>query len=169
MTSRWFLLAPLIALFGGVFAVIGAIFEEALHYSFFGPFIVAPIVEEALKPSGVYLLLAKWPYVLRSRIYTAYLAALGGLVFAAIENALYLWVYIEDPDTTTIMVRWIAGPILHMGCSFIVGFGINEKLLASVKGEVPLLSGNKKFFIIPMVIHGLYNTVAVILWAIMGE
>lgn len=168
MPSRWFLLAPSIAMAGGIFAVVGAIVEELLYMSLVAPFIAAPIIEEALKPSGVYLLMAKWPHALRSQVYTAFLASLGGLVFAVIENILYLKVYIDEPTTDIILIRWIAGTTLHMSCSFIVGLGINERLLASVKGEIPLLSGNKKFFIIPMVIHGLYNTMAVILWAIMG-
>lgn len=168
MPNRWLLLAPLIAMAGGIFAIVGAFIEETLHYSIVAPFVVAPIIEEALKPSGVYLLLVKWPKALRSRLYTAFLAALGGLVFAVIENILYLKVYIEDPTTTIIIIRWTLGVALHMGCSFIVGFGINERFLASIKGEIPLLSGNKKFFIIAMVIHGLYNTTAVVLWAIMG-
>lgn len=168
MSARWLLLAPLVAMAGGVFAIVGAFIEESLHYSIIAPFVAAPIIEESLKPSGVYLLLVKWPKALRSRLYTAFLAALGGLVFAVIENILYLKVYIEDPTTTVVVIRWSFGIMLHMGCSFIVGFGINDRLLASIKGEVPLLSGNKKFFIIPMVIHGLYNAMAVILWAIMG-
>jgi len=52
---------------------------------------------------------------------------------------------------------------MHMACSFILGFGINQKLLASVRGEIPLLKGNKKFFIIPMVMHSLFNIMAVFL------
>lgn len=168
MPSKWRLLTLLIAMAGGVFAVVGAFIEEALHGLFFAPFVAAPIIEEALKPSGVYLLLAKWPNTLRSQAYTAFLAALGGLLFAVIENILYLEVYIPEPTHAVVLVRWSAGLTMHMLCSFIVGFGINQRLLASARGEVPFLSGNKKFFVIAMVIHSLYNVTAVTVWVILG-
>jgi RsiW-degrading membrane proteinase PrsW (M82 family) len=51
---------------------------------------------------------------------------------------------------------------MHSLASFIVGFGINKRLLASVRGEVPLLSGNKKFFITAVVLHAIYNIAAVV-------
>ena len=168
MPSKWRLLAPLIAMAGGVFAVGGAFLEEVLHASIFAPFVAAPIIEEAVKPAGVYLLLAKWPDTLRSQTYTAFLAALGGLFFAVIENILYLKVYIPEPTHTIVVVRWSGGLTMHMLCSFIVGFAINQRLLASMRGEVPFLSGYRKFFIIPVVIHSLYNVVAVIVWSILG-
>jgi hypothetical protein len=47
--------------------------------------------------------------------------------------------------------------------SFILGFGINQKLLSLVRGETPLLKGDKKFFIIPMVVYSLFNIMAVLL------
>jgi hypothetical protein len=35
------------------------------------PFIGAPIIEEALKPSGIVRMLLWWPLILRSQLYTA--------------------------------------------------------------------------------------------------
>lgn len=168
MSFRWWLLTILIAMAGGIFAVIGAFIEEVLYAAALGPFIAGPIIEESLKPAGVYLLLAKWQDKLRSQLHIAILSSLGGLVFAVIENILYLKVYIDEPTHDIIVIRWTAGIILHMLCSFIAGFGINQRLLASIRGEIPFLSGNKKFFVIAIVIHSLYNITAVIIWSIMG-
>ncbi len=115
-----------------------------------------------MKPAGVYLLLVWWPKVLTSRLFTALLAALGGLSFAVVENILYLQFYFPEHTQALVLFRYSAGLTMHVASSFILGFGINQKLLASVRGEIPLLKGNKKFFIIPMVIHSLFNIMAVV-------
>ena len=59
------------------------------------------------------------------------------------------------------LFRYTAGLLLHAGCSFIVGFGINQKLVAAMKGDIPFLSANKRYFIAAMVIHSVYNVLAV--------
>lgn len=158
------LFPPLIALAGGVLGIMGAFFQESqqgVPSAFLAPFFAAPIIEEAVKPVGVYILLAKAPQLLRSRLYTAFLSALGGLSFAVIENLVYLNIYFPEHTQSMIVARFALALPVHMLGSFIAGFGINKRLAASVKGEVPLLSGNWKFFITAMVIHGLYNISAV--------
>ena len=164
-SAKWRILGPLVALVGGFAGLVGAFIQEAMRGGFLGPFVAGPIIEEALKPAGVYLLLAKWPQALSSRVYTAFLAALGGLSFAIIENILYLEVYFPEHSPELVLFRYTAGLLLHTGCSFMVGFGINQKLIAAMKGEIPFLSANKRFFIIPMVIHSMYNIFAVLLFS----
>ena len=114
-------------------------------------------MEEGLKPSGVYLLLGKWPHLLRSRLYTAYLAALGGLSFGIAESIIYLTVYFPEHSAGLVLYRFTVPLAVHALASFIAGFGINQRLLASVRGEVPFLSGNWKFFIAAIALHAVYN------------
>lgn len=147
---------------GGVLGILGAIIQELSQGSLLVAFVAAPMVEEVMKPAGVYLLLVWWPKVLTSRLFTALLAALGGLSFAVVENILYLQFYFPEHTQALVLFRYSAGLTMHVASSFILGFGINQKLLASVRGEIPLLKGNKKFFIIPMVIHSLFNIMAVV-------
>jgi|WetSurMetagenome_2_1015567.scaffolds.fasta_scaffold919799_1 RsiW-degrading membrane proteinase PrsW (M82 family) len=154
---KWYILAPLLALAGGCFGIFGAFITEAFHGSLFPAYIAGPIIEEALKPSGVYFMLARWPRVLRNQLYTALLAALGGVSFALIENLVYLNIYIEDPGPDIILWRYTAGVGLHALCSFIFGWGINRKLLASIKGETRFLSYGKRFFFSAAALHSLYN------------
>ena len=52
---------------------------------------------------------------------------------------------------------------MHVIASFIFGFGINQKLLSSVRGEIPFLQGNKRFFFTAMIIHSLFNIIVVLL------
>ena len=162
MSLKWRVFAFLIATGGGVLGALGAIIQELSQGSLLIAFVAAPMIEEVMKPSGVYLLLVWWPKVLTSRIYTALLAALGGLSFAVVENIIYLQFYFPEHTQTLVVFRYSACLTMHMVCSFILGFGINQKLLASVRGEIPLLKGNKKFFFIPMVIHSLFNIMAVL-------
>jgi len=124
--------------------------------------VAAPIIEESLKPSGVYLLLAKWPQALPGRFYTALLSALAGLVFGLIENVIYLNVYFPDHSHQLVVFRYTAGLALHTVASFIVGLGINQKLIAAAKGEIPLFAANKRFFITAMVLHSVYNISVVV-------
>jgi len=163
MSSKWRILAPLVALGGGILGILGALIQELSHASLLVAFVAAPMIEEVMKPSGVYILLVRWPKVLTSRIYTAFLAALGGLAFAVVENIIYLQFYFPEHTQTLVVFRYSACLTMHMVCSFILGFGINQKLLASVRGEIPLLKGNKKFFLIPMIIHSLFNIMAVLI------
>lgn len=162
MSLRWRFFAFTIAATGGVLGVLGAIIQELSQASLLAVFVAVPMIEEVMKPCGVYLLLVRWPEVLTSRIFTALLAAVGGLSFAVVENIIYLQVYFPEHTQTLVMFRYSACLTMHVVCSFILGFGINQKLLASVRGEVPLLKGNKKFFFIPMIIHSLFNIAAVL-------
>ena len=116
-----------------------------------------------MKPSGVFLLLGKWPQALFSRRYTAFLSALGGLAFATIENLVYLNIYFPEHSQSLVLWRWFVTLPLHVSLSFIVGFGINQRLVASVKGQIPFLQGNRVFFAIPIVLHGMYNLFAYLL------
>ena len=131
-------------------------------------FVAAPMIEEVMKPSGVYVLLVRRPEVLTSRIYTALLAALGGLSFAIAENILYLQVYFPEHTHALVVFRYTVDLTMHVVTSFILGFGINQKLLASVRGEIPLLKYNRKFFFTPMIIHSLFNIMAVIFGSRLG-
>jgi len=162
MSPKWRILAFLIAALGGVLGVLGAIIQELSQGFLLVAFVAAPMIEEVMKPSGVYILLARWPKVLTSRIYTALLAAVGGLSFAVVENIIYLQFYFPEHTQTLVVFRYSACLTMHVVCSFILGFGINQKLLASVRGEIPLLQGNKKFFVISMIIHSLFNIMAVL-------
>ncbi len=147
---------------GGALGILGAIIQELSQGSLLVAFVAAPMIEEVMKPAGVYLLLVWWPKVLTSRLFTASLAALGGLSFAVVENILYLQFYFPEHTQALVVFRYTVGLTMHVLASFILGFGINQKLLASVRGEIPLLKDNKKFFIIPMVIHSLFNIMAVV-------
>ena len=159
---KWQIFAPFAVIAGGVLGVLGAIFQEILYGSILVAFVGGPMIEEVMKPAGVYLILAFKSSVLKRRIYTALLAGLGGLSFGVVENLIYLNLYYPEHSHNLAVFRYTVGLGMHTITSFIVGFGINERLLQSVRGEIPFLKGNWKFFVIPMIIHSAFNIAMVI-------
>jgi len=164
---KWYILAPLVAVIGGLFGIIAAVAEEGKYFGFFGPFVAAPVIEEAIKPIGVYILLAKKPLVLTNQKYTAFLAALAGLTFGIVESIVYVAAYsqLSPAKNRDLFVLWrfTICLLLHAGCSFIIGHGINQQLVASVRGDIPFLKGNWRFYITAMSIHAVYNITVTVL------
>jgi len=158
-------LAVLLALIGGLLGIIGAIFQEAqttLTYVFL-PFIGAPLIEEALKPSGIYLALLWWPRVLRSQLFTAVLCALSGLVFGIIESLVYVTLYVDNPSDEFIVFRFSVPLGLHAACSYLVGLGLNQQVIDWAAGRAKLPKSSRNFYVAAVIIHGTYNLTAVIL------
>ena len=87
------LLPTVFAFAGGLFAVFGAIIEEATHYSPLLFILVAPTIEEVLKPSGVIWLFEKRRNLLRSRAHIIILCLIGALTFSTMENLLYFFIF----------------------------------------------------------------------------
>jgi len=159
--SKLHVLVLLAALGGGILGVFGAIFQEIFYGSILGVFIAGPMIEEVMKPTGVYLLFILKRDACKGRVHTALLAALGGVTFALVENFFYLRVYFPEHSHAIVVVRYTWALGLHTVASFIVGFGINENLIRSIKGDIPFLKGNWRFFVIPMVLHSAFNVVMV--------
>jgi RsiW-degrading membrane proteinase PrsW (M82 family) len=160
-----YVLTVLLALVGGLLGIIGAIFQEAqttLTYVLL-PFIGAPIIEEALKPSGLYLALLWFPRALRNQVLTAILCALSGLVFGIIESFVYVTFYVDDPSDEYVVFRFSVPLGLHALASYLVGLGINERILDWAAGRSKLPKSSRNFYIAAVVLHGAYNTIAVIL------
>jgi hypothetical protein len=163
---KWYVLGPLIAMTGGLFGIFAAGYENSGYGIFVAVFVIAPVLEEAIKPCGVYWLMGRRPHALPNQTYTACLAALAGLTFGIIESLVYVGIYYlayDELDQTFVIWRFTVCLLLHTVCSFIVGFGINDKLVSWVRGEVPFLQGNRKYFFTAMAIHSGYNIFAWIL------
>jgi len=155
------LLAFAIALLGGAFGIIGAFVQEVQTGGLLLlPFLGAPIVEELVKPSGVYLLLARWPRLLRGQLHTALLAAVAGLSFGVIEAVVYVTLYVPDPPAWFVTYRFTVGPVLHATASFIVGLGINRGLLDWARSGSPLPKATRNFYLAGIGLHAAFNTVA---------
>ena len=158
---RHHVLALSFALLGGVLGIFGAVFQELQAGSFV--FLAAGVIEEALKPAGIWILLAKWPYTLRSRVYTATLTAISGLVFALLEAAVYIFVYFPEGGDDFVTYRLTVPLFMHTLASFVFGLGIKHEVVDWANGVAKFPRDSRNFFVAAMVIHAGYNLVAVIL------
>jgi RsiW-degrading membrane proteinase PrsW (M82 family) len=160
-----YVLAFIMAALGGLLGIMGALFQEG--QTTFGflllPFLGAPIIEEALKPSGIYLTLLWWPRALNSQLFTALLCAISGLVFGVIESLVYVTLYVADPSDGFILYRFTVTLALHTVASFVVGLGINYRILDWAAGRSRLPKASRNYYIAGVAIHAIYNTTAVIL------
>jgi len=159
--ARHHLLVLAFALAGGVLGVLGAVFEEFRAGGF--AFLAAGVIEEALKPSGVYVVLVKWPWALRGRVYTASMTALSGLVFGVVEALVYVLVYFPDKGSGFVLYRFTVPLAVHAGCSFTFGLGIDRRLVDWANGVAPFPSGSLRFIVAAMALHAGFNLVALVL------
>ena len=154
------LLALAVVLLGGVLGILGAFVQEIRAGGLLLlPFLGAPIIEEIAKPCGVYLLLARWPRMLRGQLHTALLAAAAGLSFGLVEALVYLEVYVPDPPDWFVTYRLSLPLILHAAASFTVGLGINRGLLDWAARGSPLPRATRNFYLAGIGLHAVFNTV----------
>ncbi len=158
-----------VALLGGPFAIFGAMITAGQG---FGPLlyviVFGPVVEELLKQSGMTYLLEKKPYRVFSAWQFLFAAVVSGLAFATIENLVYIHVYmpaqgVADIEATAAW-RWAVCTPLHVGCSMIASLGLIRAWRRHLHDGRPAdLSAAFPWFVAAMVLHGAYNSVAMLL------
>ena len=159
--------ALLAAILGGPFAVLGAFMAGRQGWSGLLYMVVfAPVIEEIMKQSGMIYLLERRPYRIFTSWQFVFSALVSALVFATIENLLYIHVY--APQVTLVdhefyaSFRWTVCTALHVCCSAIASIGmirVWKKQLAD--GKPADLSVAFRYFLIAIVIHGGYNLAAI--------
>lgn len=157
-------MALVLALLGGVFGIIGALFQEVR--AGFSPLLLivgAPIIEEFVKPSGVFITVGRWPGLFKRQAYIALLTAISGAVFGLIESTVYATVYVDHPSHGYLLFRFTVPVALHAIASFIAGWGISAALFrwATSGGNIPRASRNA--FAAAIALHAAYNATALAL------
>lgn len=148
----------------GPFAIIGAF--AVGHQSIFAiiyAVIFAPIIEELLKQSGMVYLLEKKPYRIMGASQFILAGAISGLVFATIENLVYIYVYgpASGVDVAQMAAyRWPVCTALHVTCSIIASTGLIRSWSKMNQTMRPAqLSHATGGFTAAMVLHGAYNLI----------
>lgn len=170
ITSRafsWYV-TLLLALASGPFAVVATLFgaySGGLPGAFgsFAVVVLGPATEEIMKTVLIAVTLDRRPWLFRSRAQIVTVGLASGLVFAAIENALYLLVYVPNPSAELIAWRWTVCVGLHMGCAAIASIGLAQIWHRSI-GDYsrPRLEPATGMLVAAMVVHGLYNLFAMV-------
>lgn len=127
--------------------------------------VLAPVVEEIAKIALPATALERRPWDFGSGAEPVGVCALSGLVFASVENVLYLCVYIPDERMTAGLVAWrlCVCTALHVACAALSGEGLARAWRAARDAQrLPELSRAAPFVASAMVLHGLYNFGAVV-------
>lgn len=162
--ARHYLFAVVLAVVGGVLGIIGAVIGELQSGALLLlPFVGAPVIEEGLKPAGVYIALLRWPGALSSRLFTAFLAGLGGLVFGLIEAIVYVTIYVSDAPDWFVTYRFTLPLAMHTTASFVFGLGLTTGLIDWAAGRGPLPDRTRNLYIAAVLIHAIFNTTALTL------
>jgi RsiW-degrading membrane proteinase PrsW (M82 family) len=161
---RYDLLAVTVAVIGGVLGIGGAAIQELTSGGGILLLVVgAPVIEEALKPAGLYILLIRWPHALHGRTHIALLAALSGLTFGIIESFVYVTLYFPEGGSDFVPYRFSVTPALHASASFLVGLGLTRAIIDWAMGRGSLPKSTRTFYIAGVLLHAVYNLAAVIL------
>lgn len=160
-TTTW-LVTVAISLAAGIWAILGALsLQTSWQFPVIMAVFVAPVTEEIMKIALAIWVAEKRPWLFKSFVQIVICGIASGLVFAAIENVIYLNVYIQNPSPQHVQWRWTICVMLHTGCSTIASIGVvqvwqrfqNEK-------RIPRLSDGARWIVAAMIIHGLYNLAA---------
>ncbi|MFC1529199.1 PrsW family glutamic-type intramembrane protease [Gemmatimonadota bacterium] len=146
---------------GGPLAIIGAFLYGAGPL---GPFVWGPTAEEVLKIAVIAMIVETRPYLLRHGYQIITAAAVSALIFAAIENLLYLRIYIPEASGILAAWRWNFGSLLHVSASMIASLGL-VKIWRESQSDFtrPQFSGSLPYLIGAIILHGGYN-LAVTIW-----
>ncbi|HNO78007.1 MAG TPA: PrsW family glutamic-type intramembrane protease [Phycisphaerae bacterium] len=151
------------AMVGGLFAVI----SSALGTSpggFMGaslPLLIivfGPLVEETMKVAAASYIVEVKPYLFK-RSTQVYFAAIGAaFIFAALENVLYIFVYLRNPSDTIILFRWTVCVALHVGCTTIVALGLGRIWTRAMSEfRQPRIADLFPSLVTAIILHGTYN------------
>lgn len=163
-TPPWqtWLATLMIILLAGPWAVLGALWGvRAGLFGVIAVVVLGPLMEEVLKVAAALALVERRPYLFRSGQQILLTAAAAGLAFAAIENVLYLTVYVPDASAALAHWRWTVCVALHTGCSLVAGLGVvavwrhANRHLCKPQARLAF-----PYIATAATIHGLYNGLA---------
>ncbi len=129
--------------------------------------VFGPVAEEMMKVALPLYVAERRPYLFRGRAQIAACGLASGLAFAAVENLLYLNVYIPEPSSLLVQWRWSVCVALHTGCTLVCSLGVMRVWQAAwTPGPASLGRAAERAYpyaVAAAVIHGAYNGLMVLL------
>ncbi len=128
-----------------------------------------PMIEEVMKLAAPSYIVEAHPYLFRARWQIIFVAAGSGLGFSAVENLLYIHVYIKDPSPEIIAWRWSVCVAMHVACSIVASLGLARAWSHAMRHHLkPDITRGVSLLITAIVIHGTYNAFAIALQFTLG-
>lgn len=123
--------------------------------------VFGPVMEEVMKIAAATWVVERRPYLFSTASQVAIGCLAGGLAFAAVENVIYLNVYIDQPTPEIWQWRWTVCVMLHCGCSLIAGLGLMRVWRTTMATRLrPDLNLGTRYLVTAIVVHGMYNALA---------
>lgn len=152
------------ALLAGPLAVASALLTRHPGMGLLVVVVAGPLIEEIGKILLPLMVMERNPARFTHRLQLILCAVASGLVFACVENLLYLRVYIPDPGALLITWRWTVCVALHSGCSLLAGMGLAKIWHRARQTESPpRMETGLPLILTAVVIHGAYNLFAVLI------
>lgn len=165
----------LLALCGGPFAVAGTIATQFSQGSMAGPLVlvvVGPALEEMMKIGAALIVLENRAYLFRSGAQILFAAMAAGLLFAVVENLLYIYVYYPEGSERFRLWRWTVCTTLHVGTTTIAGMGLlhmwrnattPRQTANGLAYQRPQAVHAYPYIVLAVVVHGAYNAFALVM------
>lgn len=173
-TQTWGLML-LLALCGGPFAIIGTIATHLSQGSMAGPLVLVvlgPALEEMMKIGAALIVLENRAYLFRHGLQVLFAAMAAGLIFAVVENILYIYVYYPEGSDRFRLWRWTVCTTLHVGTTTIAGMGLlhmwRKATTPRPTPEGPAFQRPQAlhaypYIVLAVVVHGAYNAFALLM------
>jgi predicted RNA-binding Zn-ribbon protein involved in translation (DUF1610 family) len=166
--SKGWTIAVLLALCGGPWAVVAALIHTnpggvAGTSVIVMAVVFGPALEETMKIAAAACVVEVRPYLFR-RVEQVQVAAVGAaLLFAVIENVIYLNIYFPTHSLEFALWRWTVCVALHVGCTLIATRGLIRTWSRTVtEYRPPNLALGFRALVTAIVIHACYNAGATV-------
>lgn len=156
---KTWLVTILVAFSSGTLAVLGTLVSQPDWQGQFVMVVIgAPLLEEIMKVAVAIWVVEKRPWLFQNGTQILLCGVAAGIVFAALENVLYLNFYIRNPEPWVVSWRWSVCMLLHTSCSAVASLGvIRVWKLFQQKQQRPQLSHGARWIMTAIIIHGTYN------------
>ena len=172
--QSWGTLA-LLVLCGGPFAILATLATSVTDGMTGGVIylvVIGPAIEEMMKIGAALLVLENRPWLFRNGLQTVIAATAAGLLFAVVENLIYIHLYNPEGTESFRLWRWTVCTALHTGTSTIAGLGLlrmwNQAVAPAlanpeIEFKRPQALDAYPYILTAVVIHGAYNAFAVVM------
>lgn len=148
----------------GPFAIIGTLLQGATGSGLLMVVAIGPTIEEVMKVAVPVWIVEKRPWLYRSPFQILFCCFASGLAFAAVENVVYLNIYIENPSLGLAQWRWTVCMLLHASCSLIAGAGVSIMWKRFQQKQTPPdVSDAAAAILTAVTVHGVYNAAVTVL------
>ncbi len=161
--ESWFL-TGLLLIGSGVFAIVGSFINESINVGFAASVqflaiaVFAPVIEEVMKTAIILWAVEQRPYWFKNSTQLMIIGMCSGLVFASIENLLYLFVYIDNPSVFIIVWRWTVCIGMHTIATMIATIGLIKIWKRVMRtGKFARAEIGAPFLFYAILFHGIYN------------